>query len=239
MKRQQTLENGVGTQIPLAFTKYEHVDFGLYVAGPNQQALQHLQNIISGEDRKNVYLWGQAGTGKSHLLQALCTEAAKAQLNIAYIPLTEAERLSPQMLEGLEHLALVCLDDIDFIAGNDEWEQAIFHLYNQLRDVQTPLLITAKHSPKGSPIKLPDLLSRLAWDHVYHLQSLDEKNSLQTLQLRAQSRGFDLPDEVAAYLLKRVARDMHNLFQLLDKLDNATLVAKKKLTIPFVKSLLD
>ena len=105
--------------------------------------------------------------------------------------------------------------------------------------MQTPLLITAQHSPKGSPIQLADLKSRLAWDHVYHLQTLDEKHSLQALQLRAQSRGFDLPDEVAAYLLKRVARDMHNLFQLLDKLDNASLVAKKKLSIPFVKTLLD
>ena len=239
MKRQQTLENSVGIQIPLTFTKYEHVDFGLYVAGRNQQALQHLQKIVSGGDHKNVYLWGQAGTGKSHLLQALCTAAAKAQLNIAYIPLAEADELSPQMLQGLEHLALVCLDDIDSIAGNDEWEHAIFHLYNQLRDVQTPLLITAQHSPKGSPIGLADLKSRLAWDHVYHLQTLDEKHSLQALQSRAQSRGFDLPDEVAAYLLKRVARDMHNLFQLLDKLDNASLVAKKKLSIPFVKTLLD
>jgi DnaA family protein len=229
----------VGTQIPLTFNKYEQVDFELYIAGPNQQALQHLRNIIVGVDRKNVYLWGQAGTGKSHLLQALCTAAANAQLNIAYIPLREAETLSPQMLQGLEHQALVCLDDIEQIAGSREWELAIFHLYNQLRDVQTPLIISAQHSPKGSPVQMPDLKSRLGWDHVYHLQSLDEETSLQAVQKRAQSRGFDLPDEVADYLLKRVARDMHNLFQLLDKLDNASLVAKKKLTIPFVKTLLD
>ncbi len=232
-------DNGVGTQILLAFNKYEHVDFDLYQPGENQQVLQHLQNVISGEDHKNVYLWGQAGTGKSHLLQALCTEAARAELKIAYVPLLDADTLSPQMLLGLEQLALVCLDDIDHIAGNSEWEQAVFHLYNRLRDAQTPLLITARHSPRGSPIQLPDLLSRLAWDHVFHLQSLDERSSLLALQKRAQSRGFELSDEVARYLLKRVARDMHNLFQVLDKLDRASLIAKKKLTIPFVKSLLD
>ncbi len=231
-------ENAYGIQIPLAFEQYEHVSFELYEAGANQQALQHLQNIVSGDRRKNVYLWGQAGTGKSHLLQALCTAAAEADLNIAYIPLTESDMLSPQMLQGLEQLALVCLDDIDHIAGDSDWEQAIFHLYNQLRDAQTPLLITAQHSPKGSPLQLPDLKSRLAWDHVYHLQSLDEKASLHALQKRARSRGFDLPDEVADYLLKRVPRDMHNLFQLLDRLDKASLVAKKKLSIPFVKELL-
>jgi DnaA family protein len=233
-------ETGViGTQIPLTFNKYEHVDFDLYLAGPNQQALQHLRSLINNEDRKNVYLWGATGTGKSHLLQALCTTAAQAQLNIAYIPLGEADTLSPQMLEGLEHQALVCLDDIDQIAGNEDWELAVFHLFNRLRDTQSPLIISAQHSPKGSPVNLPDLKSRLAWDHVFHLQNLDETTSLLALQKRAQSRGFDLPDEVADYLLKRVVRDTHNLFQLLDKLDNASLVAKKKLTIPFVKNLLD
>jgi DnaA-homolog protein len=229
----------IGTQIPLTFNKYEQIDFDLYIAGPNQQALQHLRNITNDAERKNVYLWGATGTGKSHLLQALCTSAARAKMNIAYIPLSEMNTLSTQMLEGLEQQALVCLDDIEQIAGNSEWELAIFHLYNQLRDAQIPLIISAQHSPKGSPIQLADLKSRLAWDHIYHLQMLDEKTSLQALQKRAQSRGFDLSNEVADYLLKRVARDMHNLFQLLDRLDNASLIAKKKLSIPFVKTLLE
>ena len=232
-------ESGGGTQIPLTFGKYEQIDFDLFEAGENQSALQHLKNILNGDDKLNVYLWGRSGTGKSHLLQASCTAAAKARLNIAYIPLGEAESLSPQMLEGLEDLALICLDDIDSIAGNSEWEQAIFHLYNKLRDVHTPLLITAQHSPKGSPIQLPDLKSRLAWDHVYHLLPPDEKTALLAIRGRARSRGFELPDEVSDYLLKRVARDMHNLFAILDRLDKASLIAKKKLTVPFVKDLLD
>ena len=231
--------HGGGRQIPLIFNKYEQVDFALYEAGGNDLVLQHLQNITSSKEGKGVYLWGQAGTGKSHLLQAVCAQASKALLNIAYIPLADFKSLSPQMLDGLEQLSLVCLDDIDSIAGNEEWEQAIFHLYNRLRDLHTPLLITAGNSPKGSSIKLADLKSRLAWDHVFHLKVLEEKATLRALQKRANSRGFDLSEEVADYLFKRVARDMHSLFQLLDKLDQASLIAKKKLTIPFVKDLLD
>jgi DnaA-homolog protein len=228
-----------GTQIPFSFNKFEQLDFDLFVAGPNHLTKQHLLNVSLGTDRKNTYLWGNSGSGKSHLLQAVCTSVAKTQGNIAYIPLTERNILSPNMLEGLQHLALVCLDDIEQIAGDTEWELAVFHLFNQLRDAQTPLIISALHGPLGSPIQLPDLKSRLSWDNTFHLQNLDESASREALIKRAQFRGFDLPEEVADYLMKRVARDTHNLFELLNKLDNASLVAKKKLTIPFVKTLLD
>ncbi len=230
---------GGGQQIPLAFSKFEQIDFDLYEAGQNQVALMHLQALPSAQDKKNIYLWGACGTGKSHLLQAVCTAAAKTRSSIAYIPLSQADLLSPEMLDGLEFLELVCLDDLDAIAGNSDWEQAIFHLYNRSRETQSPLLMTAGYSPLGSPIQLADLKSRLAWDHVFHLLPLDDNEALIALKKRAHSRGFELPADVADFLLRRVARDMHNLFAILEQLDKASLIAKKKLTIPFLKDLLD
>lgn len=228
-----------GAQIPLAFSNYQRIDFDLYEPGENRFVLQHLKNIVSGQESGNVYLWGAAGSGKSHLLQAVCTAAAKIELAIAYVPLREAAALSPHLLDGLEQQTLVCIDDLDAIAGNAAWEQAIFHLYNRLRDARVSLLLTARQSPRGSTIQLPDLKSRLAWDPVFHLQLPGETASLRALQKRACARGFELPPEVAAYLLKRVARDTHSLFALLDKLDRASLVAKKKLTVAFVRTLLE
>ena len=100
------------------------------------------------------------------------------------------------------------------------------------------MVMTSIDSPRASSLQLADLVSRLSWDLVYHLKTLDEPDSLAALQKRASARGFDLPDEVAVYLYRRVSRDMHNLFEMLDRLDQASLVAKKKLTIPFVKELL-
>ena len=102
-----------------------------------------------------------------------------------------------------------------------------------------PFVSAARSSVLGSPLQLADLKSRLAWDQVFHLQTLNDEQALQSLVHRASTRGFDLPEEVGEYLIKRVRRDMHNLFSTLDRLDRASLVAKKKLTIPFVKELLD
>ena len=228
-----------GRQIPLAFSKYEHIDFDLFQTGKNGTLIQQLEKLAARETRQNIYIWGPVGSGKSHLLQALCNAAAKQELAVVYIPLSESEKFSPNMLDGLENLDLVCLDDVDSIAGDDEWEQALFHLFNRMREEQTPMIITASEGPRGSSIQLQDLSSRLVWDLVFHLETITEEESLQALKQRARARGFDLPDDVANYLLKRVSRDMHSLFRILDRLDQASLVAKKKLSIPFVKSLLD
>ena len=228
----------VGRQIPLAFSKFEHIDFELFEPGKNQQVVQQLKNLSRAEDHKNIYLWGQPGSGKSHLLQALCNDAAKHDFAAVYIPLSEFGNFDSAMLDGLEKLDIVCLDDVERIAGNRDWEQAMFHLFNRMREQQTPMVMTSAESPLASSLELKDLSSRLAWDLVFHLETLDESESLQALKKRAMVRGFDLPDDVAMYLFRRVSRDMHNLFKLLDGLDQASLVAKKKLTIPFVKELL-
>ncbi|MCH7696340.1 MAG: DnaA regulatory inactivator Hda [Proteobacteria bacterium] len=225
-------------QIPLPFGKFDRFDFDSYLACSNQELVQHLQKAGSGDETKNIFLWGMAGTGKSHLLQAVCSSAGCDTKNVAYIPLAQADELSPELLQGLEQMDIVCVDDLQHIAGQAPWEQALLHLFNRLRDQQRAMIIASKYSPQVIDIDLPDLRSRLCWDLVFHLQPLDEKKRVEALQRRARARGFTIPDEVADYLGKRAARDTHSLFKLLDKLDEASLVAKKKLTIPFVRDLL-
>jgi len=188
-------------------------------------------------DEPFVYLWGSSGSGKSHLLQALCQQLAEQGQTVAYLPLAEAGMV-PQMLEGMENMSLLAIDDLDSVAGNADWETALFHLYNRMRDAGARLLVAAHVSPAALPIQLRDLASRLSYGLTLHLQDLSDEDKRQLLQLRADNRGFELPDEVANYLLKRCERDMESLITLLDRLDVATLQAQRKLTIPFVKSLL-
>jgi DnaA family protein len=226
-------------QIPLALDAQQQPGFDLFVTGENGAACDNAKNIAAGNLRSNLYLWGASGTGITHLLQAACKLAAEQGRQTAYIPLREHADLDPGMLENMEALDLLCVDDIDQIGGLAAWEQALLHLYNRRRDSKHPTLIGAHTSPQNLELGLPDLKSRMAWDLVYHLQALSDENKIELLQRRAAARAFKLPRDVAAYLVTRVRRDPHHLIALLDKLQNATLAEKRKLTVPFVKLILD
>jgi len=219
-------------QLLLGIGLRDNVSFSNFYPAKNHQAVQALQLV----DETFIYLWGSSGSGKSHLLQALCQDIAEQGQAVAYLPLAE-ESMAPQMLEGMEAMSLLAIDDLDQIAGNVEWETALFHLYNRMRDAGGRLLVAARVAPAALPVQLPDLASRLSYGLTLQLHELNDEEKLKLLQLRAGNRGFDLPDEVANYLLKRCERDMDSLIQLLDKLDSATMEAQRKLTIPFVKSL--
>ena len=225
-------------QLLLAFARYDIYAFETYIPGDNKEAIDALQNTVKGDSHSNIYVWGGRGVGKSHLLQALCNAAAQSQRQCAYIPLTQHDDFTPELLSSLEELSLVCLDDIDEVAGKTQWEMALFDLFNRLTDANTPLVMSSCRSPKGSLIELPDLKSRLSWGLCYHLQPLDDAMKIVALKHRAHERGFELTDQVVEFLIKRVERDTHNLFHWLDRLDRHSLIAQRRLTVDFVKEIL-
>jgi DnaA family protein len=147
--------------------------------------------------------------------------------------------LTPAVLEGLEQMEIVCLDDVHAIAGNETWERALFDVFNRLRDSGSTLLVSAEKRPDQSGFGLPDLVSRLGWGVTYTLKPLDEDDVLKALGCRANARGLELPDDTAQFLLRRFPRDLPSLFALFDTLDTASLVEQRRLTIPFVKTVLD
>jgi len=222
-------------QLPLGFTFSDDVSFDTFYAGSNSLLLKHL--LASAHDRSEplIYIWGSAGVGKTHLLQAACQCAAKCEQRVAFVPLRDHNNLSPEMLMGLEHLQLVCIDDVDAITGQPQWEEALFHLYNRAQEAQLPLVISGKVTPAALGLGLQDLTSRLGWGLVFHVHPLNDEEKLGAIQQRARFRGMVLSDEVGHYLLKRYSRETHALFQLLDQLDSASLTAQRKLTIPFVR----
>jgi DnaA family protein len=135
-------------------------------------------------------------------------------------------------------VALICLDDLHHIAGHLEWEEAIFHLYNRVDEARGCIIIGAKDLPKAIHIKLPDLVSRLSWAMIYKLHTLTDHDKLAVLTMRANRRGIHLSEEVAKYILTHCSRHMGALFNALDILDKASLAAQRRLTIPFVKEIL-
>jgi DnaA family protein len=183
-----------------------------------------------------LYLWGEAGSGKTHLLEAACRGAPSAAAPM-YVPLRDRAELSPAMLEDLELATLVCVDDVDAIAADAAWERALFALYERLRAHGGLLVCAARVAPAALGLTLPDLATRLAAGLVYQLQPLSDAEKVAALRLRAKQRGMEMGEDVANYLLTRFPRDLHSLFALLDRLDGATLAAQRRLTIPFLRSL--
>jgi DnaA family protein len=147
-------------------------------------------------------------------------------------------KMGPDILNGLANRGIICIDDLDTVAGDAAWEGALFALCNEVLDADRILIVSAAMSTRECPIALPDLQSRLARLATYQVRPLDENDRVVALQLRARHRGLDLPDDTARYLLSRSRRDMASLYDLLDKLDREALRAKRRLTIPFVKEVL-
>jgi DnaA family protein len=225
-------------QLTLGFGWGEGISFANYASAGNAAAVHALELAVASEGEQCVYCWGGVGTGKSHLLQAACQATAEAGHTVAYLPLAELLEMIPGIFDGLEQLAVVCIDDVQMLAGHGKWETALFHLYNRMRDAGSTLLVTGSVSPAALALELPDLRSRLSWGPVFQLQALDDDGKIEALRQRAASRGFDLPDGVARFLIRRIPRDMASLFALLDRLDEASLSQHRRLTIPFVRKML-
>ncbi len=197
-----------------------------------------MKKLVATPATAMILLWGAGGTGKTHLLLAACQAVAARSGQAGYLSFKQVDALAPAVLDGLEALELVCLDDIEWLPGHPAWEQALFHLHNRLRGAGRALLVAGRLSPSALPLGLADLKSRLQGALTFHLRDLDDDEKALALRRRAQARGFELPEEVAEYLLKRIPRDMTALCEWLERLDQASWTAQRKLTIPFVKSVL-
>ena len=219
-------------QLALAMRLRTEAIFESFSPGLNGEVLAALQTPQSAP----LWLWGAHGSGKTHLLQAVCAAAGGAA---AYFPLDRRLNLPPEALAGFEHTAVLCLDDVEAVAGDLQWERALFRLFNDAADLRTRVVFAAGAPPRQIDWSLDDWRSRAQAGVVYQLRELDDAGRVQALRLRAGQRGLQLPTEASDYLLKRMPRDLPSLFAILDELDEASLVAQRRLTIPFIRAALE
>ena len=230
-------------QLALNLKLRDASSFENLITGRNREAVERLRRAVRelAQARQSpaswLYLWGESGCGKTHLLEAACRAAQAIGITSIYIPLADKNMLSPALLEDVEQTALVCVDDVARIAGDTAWEAALFALYERVRAQGGMLIVAASAGPMVLGLKLPDLATRLAAGLVYPLQPLSDDEKIAALRLRAERRGMEMGEDVARYLLTRYPRDLHSLFALLDRLDVATLAAQRRLTIPFLRDL--
>lgn len=222
-------------QLTLGLSLRDEATFSNFYPGDNVALLAHLQAFATASGEQLVFLWGPAGSGRTHLLQASCHLLEPGQA--VYLDLAEPA-LQPAVLMDLEYFSLVCLDNIDSILGREDWEVALFNFYNRSREQGSRLLVSGSAPPAQLVCQLADLRSRLAWGLVLCLQPLADDQKLIALKIRAKQRGLELTTEVGKFLLHHCSREMNNLFQALERLDQESLSAKHRLTIPFVKQVL-
>ena len=224
-------------QLPLEVQLRDDATLDNFLASPAVQPLIHaLQRQLEPAGEDLIFLHGATGSGKSHLLQASCHLAAA---NALYLPLADLGAYAPdEVLHGVETLSLVCLDDVDSVLGDDNWELALFNLYNRALQHQCKLLLAGNAAPRALAVELPDLRSRLSWGIVYQLPQASDEEKAAILSFRAARRGLQLPAEVANYVVSRAPRAMQQLLELLDTLDKTSLAEQRALSIPFVKQTL-
>ncbi len=225
-------------QLPLAMRLRERAVFESLVAGPNLQAVESLKAIATGAAAEPVWLSGPAGVGKSHLLQATCALAQRSGIVAAYLPLSELQSLGPEALEGWSHATVLALDDLSAVIGAGDWEQRLFGMYREAQERGAVLISAALEPPRMLRFALPDLGSRFAAATLLTMRPLNEAEQREALRLRARARGLELPEETAQYLQRRFRRDLPTLYQLLDTLDEAALQAQRRVTVPFIRSVL-
>lgn len=229
--------------LPVSFRKQDSLD--TFVEGENKQLISHVQNTLRTLDasvhasQRICVLNGQEGSGKSHLLLAICEQASLQNLSHQYIDMAQIINMPTELLLGFINKDVVCIDNLALINANEDWQRAIFDTINQFTELNGRLLLIATGQVISSmDYKLPDLKTRLMWGTNFTMHPLSDEDKEKALDKHMVALGISFNDDVAAFLIKRVSRSMHELVKLINTLDKASLQSKRKLTIPFVKAIL-
>ena len=235
-------------QMGLALSLSDDCSFDnfLTVANPGVHVVTYIrEHFIRGhfireqfgaEQDSLVYLWGMEGSGRSHLLQATCHDSVTQGKTVQYLPLSELLAYpADQVVAELEHVDVVCIDEINLISEAGDWLDALFHFFNRSRSTGTCLLISADVPPAQLALGLADLQSRLSAATIFQLPPYSDTEKTQVLQYRAKCLGLELSDDAARFLLNRAPRQLGSLIEKLRELDRSSLAHQRSLTIPFIK----
>ncbi|MEQ1773492.1 MAG: DnaA regulatory inactivator Hda [Burkholderiales bacterium] len=211
-------------QLALDITAPPAPTFDNFVVGCNAEVILHLRTAIAGQGERFVYVWGEPGSGRTHLLKAAAEEAS----NATYVACAANSVFD-------DGASILVADDVERL-GSDA-QIGLFNRYNALREQGGGLIASGSVPPVQLKLRA-DLLTRLGWGLVVQVHALTDDEKAQALAQHAQARGFTLSDEVIAYLLTHAPRDMGALFTTLDALDRHSLETKRAVTVPLVRELL-
>lgn len=226
-------------QFPLQFEFQANKGFETFYSGCNKPIVTTLKNLVVGSGDAHIFLYGGIGYGKSHLLQACCQLAFQQEINSFYYSFKARALPNSGIFEGLEQVKLVCFDNIDAIAGHLDLEQEFLNFLNQHLTNNYRWILSARQNPENIAIKLPDLKQHLNLGTLLKLNDFANEDSVAALIYKASYMGITITPKVGNFLINHYVSDLASLCILLGQLDKATLSAQRKLTIPFLKQILE
>jgi DnaA family protein len=218
-------------QIPLAIGPHPEPSFASFIPGPNAQAITHLRQLA--QQAAPVYLWGPAGSGKTHLLRSLARARQEGGARVGWFDAGNGAAAQPWGCES--GWALVLLDRCERL--DLPQQRAAFALFEEALAQRVPLVAAGRLPPVDLPLR-EDLRTRLAWGHVFALQPLSEAETRAALRREGDRRGIFLSDEVMGHLMTRFPRDLAHLMRLLDRLDEFALAKARPVTVPLLRQML-
>ena len=214
-------------QVPLVFPLRERFTLDRFVVGGNAELVTTVRRPVDGFSC--VWIWGPPGSGKSHVLQAISHETGGAFIPAAEIP----------SVDGYEVFDRLLIDDVHTWIGDQSAEEALLRLYNNRLERGFPLVATATRPPGQLDFALADLASRLRSSACFEISPPSDEAAGEILQRVARDRGFDLDPSVVSFLLRRTGRDLADLLRLLETIEAESLSAQRRITVPFVKQVLE
>ena len=231
-------------QLVLPVHQQNEFTFENFIVGENDEAVKHIKLLPDATPERGLsncltLIQGATGTGKTHVLLAVNQLAQSRQLTHQYLDMKVLIKMPTEILNNFENFDVLCIDNVDAVAGDPQWQVQIFDIINQFLEADgRALLMSSSLRPQSSGFTLPDLVSRLIWGTVFSLKELSETDKIKAIQSHMEARGLKVQHDAVAYLMKRTARDMHMLMHIVEQLDKLSLQNQRKLTIPFIKDAL-
>ena len=210
-------------KVGLGLTTASEASFETFFVGENELAIERVR------EGERVWLFGEAATGKTHVLHSLVRETVDARYTTELPPNLDEDLSSPLLL----------IDDIDRLCGDEENEYALFAAYEATDFATTRWVVSAKSAPNEVSFLYRDLASRMRLFEQVELQPVPESARGSLLKFWANDRAIGISNEVIQFLLDRIPRTQESLWDTLQKLDRASMLENRTLTIPFVRDVMD
>ncbi|MCP4981244.1 MAG: DnaA regulatory inactivator Hda [Gammaproteobacteria bacterium] len=225
-------------QIALPLSLDRQFSFDNFISDQAALVVSSIEALIQGTGETQIGLWGSAGSGKTHLLNASADFARKNDVVLQIYDATQLRQCDASEFEGFNQCDVLAIDNLDAIAGDQQWEARFYQVINQCREGDLRFLFALTDKPDDLVTRLDDFRSRLQWGLMLQLPSSSETEIAEILRKRAHLIGIDLSDEVLAYLLTHHARNLGTQMGILRHLDGASLSQQRRVTIPLIKQVL-